>query len=63
MTFKLRGGKLNAVDRTWRMRHYVQRRAGTICPRRNRHAGKESPPDKLRSTIIAVSKVWFKGCL
>lgn len=26
MTFNLRGGKLNAVDRPWRMRHYVQRR-------------------------------------
>jgi len=26
MTFNLRGGKPNAVDRPWRMRHYLQRR-------------------------------------
>jgi len=26
MTFNLRGGKPNAADRPWRMRHYVQRR-------------------------------------
>jgi hypothetical protein len=26
MTFNLRGGKSDAVDRAWRVRHYVQRR-------------------------------------
>jgi len=26
MTFNLRGGKPNAADRPWRMRHYVQGR-------------------------------------
>ncbi|MEG5171894.1 hypothetical protein [Microcoleus sp. B3-D7] len=26
MTFNLRGGKSDAVDRAWRMRHYLQRR-------------------------------------
>ncbi|MEG4021760.1 hypothetical protein [Microcoleus sp. S13C4] len=63
MTFNFRGGKSDAVDRPWRMRHYVQRRDRTICPRRNRHAVRPSAPDKLRSTMIPVNKVWFKGCL
>ncbi|MEG4278112.1 hypothetical protein QUA62_11615 [Microcoleus sp. MON1_C1] len=63
MTFNLRGGKSDAGDRAWRVRRYVQRREGTICPRCNRHAVWESAPDKLRSTMIAVNKVWFKGCL
>ncbi|MEG4230946.1 tetratricopeptide repeat protein [Microcoleus sp. Pol11C3] len=60
MTFNLRGGKSDADDRAWKVRHYVQRRDGTICPRCNRHAGRESAPDKLRSTMIPVNKVLFE---
>src|SRR6476469_1863141 len=37
-----------------------QRRDRTICPRRNRHAGRESAPDKPRSTMIPVNKVFFE---
>src|SRR4028119_2433137 len=32
----------------------------TICPRRNRHAVRPSAPDKLRSTMIWVNKVFFE---
>ena len=32
----------------------------TICPRRNRHAVCPSAPDKLRSTMISVNKVFFE---
>src|SRR4028119_1184463 len=32
----------------------------TICPRRNRHAVRPSAPDKLRSTMISVNKVFFE---
>ncbi|MEG4885152.1 tetratricopeptide repeat protein, partial [Microcoleus sp. K1-B6] len=60
MTFNLRGGKSSKGDRTWRMRHYVQRWTGTICPRCNRHAVREIAPDKLRSTMIPVNKVFFE---
>ncbi|MEG4942059.1 tetratricopeptide repeat protein [Microcoleus sp. F4-D5] len=60
MTFNLRRGKSDAADRAWRMRHYVQRLDRTICPRCNRHAGRESAPDKLRSTMIPVNKVFFE---
>src|SRR6476661_438893 len=32
----------------------------TICPRRDRHAVRPSAPDKLRSTMIPVNKVFFE---
>src|SRR4028119_2434757 len=32
----------------------------TIGPRRNRHAVRPSAPDKLRSTMIPVNKVFFE---
>src|SRR6476469_7179980 len=60
MTFNFRGRKSDAGDRPWRMRHYVQRRDRTICPRRNRQAARESAPDKPRSTMILVNKVFFE---
>ncbi|MEG5171896.1 tetratricopeptide repeat protein [Microcoleus sp. B3-D7] len=60
MTFNLRGGKSDAVDRPWRVWHYVQRRNFTICSRCNRHAVREIAPDKLRSTMIPVNKVFFE---
>jgi len=32
----------------------------TICPRRDQHAVRPSAPDKLRSTMISVNKVFFE---
>ncbi|MEG4066874.1 tetratricopeptide repeat protein [Microcoleus sp. Pol11C2] len=60
MTFNLRGGKSAAGDRAYQVRHYVQRRDRTICPRRNRHAVWETAPDNLQSTMIAVNQVLFE---